>query len=129
MENKYKTKQRKLIEEYLIKNEDRFISSEEIYKHMKENSQNVGLTTIYRFLDFLEKNNNVRVDIKNHTKFYQYIKQNCTDHFHLKCKKCGKTIHLECQEFEKVSNHIKEEHKFNLDNNTIIYGTCEECSK
>ena len=79
MENKYKTKQRKLIEEYLIKNIDRFVSSEEIYKYMKENNQNVGLTTIYRFLDFLEKNNNVRVDIKDHTKFYQYIKQNCNN--------------------------------------------------
>ena len=45
-----------------------------------------------------------------------------------KCKKCGKTIHLECEEFEHVSEHIKKEHQFKLDYNTIIYGLCDKCS-
>ena len=129
MGNKYKTKQRKLIEEYLIENKDNFVKAEEIYEFIKNNNQLIGLTTIYRTLDLLEKNNNVRTEIINHTKYYQYITEECSDHFHLKCKKCGKTIHLDCEEFEEVNKHIKEEHKFNLDHNTIIYGTCEDCLK
>ena len=42
---------------------------------------------------------------------------------------CGKSLNLKCQEFEDINKHIKKEHKFKLDFNTIIYGTCDNCSK
>ena len=128
MTAKYKTGQRKLIEEYLINNKDKFVSSDDILEYMKSHSQVVGLTTIYRYLKLLEENNSVRTEVKNHTKYYQFISDECNNHFHLKCKNCGKIIHLHCEEFEKVSNHIMEEHKFKLDCNTIIYGMCEKCN-
>ena len=51
----YKTGQRKNIMDYLIKNKDKFINAEEILEYMKKNKQEVGLTTIYRFLNLLEK--------------------------------------------------------------------------
>ncbi len=66
----YITGQRKNIMDYLIKNEDKFVNAEEILEYMKKNKQEVGLTTIYRFLNLLEKNNNVRVEKENHTKYY-----------------------------------------------------------
>lgn len=128
MKNSYKTEQRELIKNYLITNKDKFVNAEEILQYMKSNNQVVGLTTIYRFLNLLEENDNVRIEIKNHTKYYQYISTECCSHFHLKCKKCGKTIHLNCEEFENARKHIKAEHKFNLDYNTIIYGICDKCS-
>ena len=128
MINNYKTEQRKIIMDYLIKNKDKFINAEEILEYMKKHKQVVGLTTIYRFLNLLEKNNNVRVEIRNHTKYYQYIPQECHKQLFLKCKNCGKSMNLECKEFENVNQHIKREHKFKLDYNTIIYGTCSKCS-
>lgn len=129
MKNSYKTEQRKIITDYLIKNNDNFVNAEEIIHYMKRNNQEVGLTTIYRFLNLLETRNQVRTEIRNHTKYYQIVTNECTNHFHLKCKKCGNTIHLDCKEFDEVNNHIKEEHKFNLDHNTIIYGVCDICTK
>lgn len=36
---------------------------------------------------------------------------------------------LDCKEFENINQHIKNEHKFKLDYNIIIYGTCYTCSK
>lgn len=125
----YKTGQRKVIMDYLIKNENKFVNAEEILDYMKKHQQVVGLTTIYRFLNLLEKNNNVRIEIKNHTKYYQYVSQECNNHLFLKCKNCGKSMNLDCKEFDNVNQHIKKEHKFKLDYNTIIYGTCEICSK
>lgn len=125
----YKTEQRKIIMNYLKKNIDRFVNAEEILKYMIENKQEVGLTTIYRFLNLLEKNNNVRVETKKHTKYYQYLPQDSNNHLFLKCKNCGKSLDLDCKEFENVNNHIEKEHKFKLDYNTIIYGTCDTCSK
>ena len=128
MTAKYKTGQRKVIEEYLINNKDKFVNSDEILEYMKKNNQGVGLTTIYRFLKLLEENNSVRTEVRDHIKYYQYISDECSNHFHLKCKKCGKIIHLHCKEFENASIHIMKEHKFKLDCNTIIYGQCENCS-
>ena len=125
----YKTEQRKIIMNYLKKNIDRFVNAEEILKYMIENKQEVGLTTIYRFLNLLEKNNNVRVETKKHTKYYQYLPQDSNNHLFLNCKNCGKSLDLDCKEFENVNNHIEKEHKFKLDYNTIIYGTCDTCSK
>lgn len=129
MKNSYNTEQRKIIKDFLIENENKFVNAEQIMEYLKKKNQIVGLTTIYRFLKILEESNSVRTEIINHTKHYQYISSKCSNHFHLKCKKCGKTIHLYCEEFESVSNHIKEEHKFNLDNNTMIYGLCDKCLK
>lgn len=124
----YKTEQRKVITEYIIECQNKFVSAEDILEHMKKNKQDVGLTTIYRFLNRLEKNNNVRVETKNHTKYYQYVPQENSNHLFLKCKNCGKSLDLKCKEFEKINNHIKKEHKFKLDYNTIIYGICDTCS-
>ncbi len=127
MRENYKTQQRELIKEYLVSNKDKFINAEEVLEYMKKQNQPVGETTIYRFLKLLEENDNVRTEIRNHTKYYQYISNECTTHFHLKCKNCGKTIHLECNSFDSVNKHINEKHGFNLDHNTIIYGTCDKC--
>ena len=123
----YRTEQRKIINDFLKENEDKFLNAEDIMRYMKKNNQEVGLTTIYRYLKMQEKQGNVRTEIREHTKYYQYIASECHNHFHLKCKKCGKTIHLDCDEFENVNKHIKEEHKFSLDYNTIIYGICNKC--
>ena len=123
----YKTGQRKVIMDYLIKNEDKFVNVEEILEYMKKNKQDVGLTTIYRFLNLLEENNSVRVETKNHTKYYQYVSQENHTNLFLKCKNCGKSMNLNCKEFEDINQHIKKEHKFKLDSNTIIYGICEKC--
>ena len=125
----YNTGQRKIIMDFLIKNKDIFLNAEDILEYMKKNKQEVGLTTIYRFLNLLEKNNNVRVESKNHTKYYQYVPQENINHLFLKCKNCGKSLNLKCREFEDINKHIKNEHKFKLDYNTIIYGTCDSCSK
>ena len=128
MKTNYKTGQRKLILDYFIKNNNKFVNAEEILNYLKSNNHEVGLTTIYRFINLLEKNNNVRIEIKNHTKYYQYTSNACDKHLFLKCKTCGRGMDLKCEEFENINQHIKKEHKFKLDYNTIIYGTCDNCS-
>lgn len=127
MKNTYRTEQRKLIIDYLISNHNKFVNAEEIMNYMKKNNQPVGLTTIYRFLNMLEKDNKVRTDIKEHTKFYQYVMQNDSHGLFLKCKSCGKSMNLDCKEIEEINEHIKNEHNFKLDTNTIIYGICDKC--
>lgn len=123
----YRTEQKQLIEKMFEENADMFFSVEDIEKYMKKHNQSVGQTTIYRSLKRLEEKELVRIEVKDNKKFYQYIADECSGHFHLKCKKCGKIIHLECREFEDVTSHIYEHHRFIMDHNMIIYGLCDKC--
>lgn len=126
MNSMYKTEQRMIIKEFLESNQNKFVNVEEIKRYLKQNNQEVGLTTIYRFLNLLEAQNNLRVETRNNTKYYQYVPKNKNQLF-LKCKKCGHSTSINCKEFYHIDEHIKDEHDFKLDYNTIIYGTCKKC--
>ena len=123
----YKTEQKKELIEYMIENSNIYVSAEEKEKYFKNKKINVGLTTIYRFLKSLEDEEKVRIELKNHTKYYQYILEECDNHYHLKCTKCGKVIHFHCKELEELNSHISKEHKFQVDTKAVIYGICDKC--
>lgn len=123
----YKTEQREELLDYMKNNSNTFVNAENIDSYLKEQNISVGLTTIYRFLNSLEKQGKVRTEFREHTKFYQYILDECNHHFHLKCKKCGKLEHLKCEEIEELKLHISKEHNFVIDYNSPIIGLCKKC--
>lgn len=125
----YKTGQREFLIEYLTQNSDKYLSVEDIEKYLFKSQKKIGLTTIYRFLNKLEKDGKLRVETRNHTKYYQYISDECKNHFHLKCENCGKIIHFECEKFLKMMEHIEKEHNFYIDSKFVIYGLCSICKK
>ena len=127
VKQKYKTEQRKELLDYMIKNSKKFVKADEIEKHLKNKNISVGLTTIYRFLNSLEKQGKVRIELREHTKYYQYISEECNNHYHLQCKKCGKLIHLHCDEINQLKMHIAKEHEFEIDSMATIAGICAEC--
>lgn len=129
----YNTKQKRSILQLLEDNNDRQFSCEEITEALKNNGTPVGKTTVYRYLDILEKNGQVRkyTDTVSKISLYQYIdkKLNCQEHMHLKCVCCGGLVHLGCEFMSEVGKHILEHHKFRVDNSkTVILGVCENCS-
>lgn len=129
MRNKYNTKQKELILSCLISNREKSITVNEISNYLNSKNTSVGITTIYRYLESLEKEGKIKKFNESITSKYQYIdKLNCQHHYHLKCNNCGKLIHLECDEINELNSHIIKEHGFKMDNNkTIIYGVCSEC--
>ena len=129
----YNTKQKRSILQLLEDNNDRQFSCDEITEALKNNGTPVGKTTVYRYLDSLEKNGQVRkyTDTVSKISLYQYIdkKLNCQEHMHLKCVCCGGLVHLGCEFMSEVGKHILEHHKFRVDNSkTVILGVCENCS-
>lgn len=129
----YKTKQRSLVLNCLIQNKEKHMTADEIVIFLKEQGSEIGKATVYRTLDRLISEGGVRKYIYEEGKSacFQYIEnnENCHRHFHLKCFKCGKLIHLECDYLSDLENHIYEHHKFTVDNTkTVLYGICEECS-
>lgn len=125
----YKTEQRKELLDYMVKNNNKFVNADDIEKYLKNRNISIGLTTIYRFLNSLEKQGKVRVEYREHTKYYQYISEECNNHYHLQCKKCGKLIHLHCEEIEELKEHIAKEHNFEIDSMATIMGICTTCNR
>ena len=125
----YKTEQRKELLEFMVKNTNKFVKADDIEKYLKNRNISVGLTTIYRYLNSLEKQGKVRVEYREHTKYYQYISEECNNHYHLQCKKCGKLIHLHCEEIEELKEHIAKEHNFEIDSMATIMGICATCNR
>lgn len=129
----YKTRQRSQVLECLFRNRDKHMTADEILDNLKEKNTEIGKSTVYRALDKLTEEGKVRKYISDEGKSacYQYIDENggCTEHFHLKCTKCGKLIHLKCDFLSDIEQHVFEEHKFTVDNTkTVLYGICEECN-
>lgn len=132
--NGYATASRKKILEYLKRNSDRAVSVNHIMLYLKECDSEVNITTIYRYLDKLAKDGTVMkyVAEKGGQAVYQYVEfgHRCEEHLHLKCVKCGKIIHLECEFMDKICEHILLDHGFTLQcRNSILYGVCEACGR
>ena len=128
MKNNYNTEQKKLILECLKENSDIYISVEEISDYLDEKGIQVGVTTIYRYLNYLEKNGALRIENKKNTRYFQYILEDCNEHYHIKCEKCGKIEHIECEEIVSLCNHVKQEHGFFISPKRVIYGMCDVCA-
>ena len=97
---KYNTKQQLLISQFLQKNSDCVLTADEIYERLKADGISVGKTTVYRRLEQLYENGIVRKYNSHNEKSasYQFIHNSCREHYHLKCAKCGKLIHIDCGE-------------------------------
>lgn len=128
----YATANRKKILEFLKENHNRTLTAADIDAYLKSCDSEVNITTIYRYLDKLEKEGTVMkyVAEKGSQAAYQYVEagHNCDAHLHLQCVKCGRVLHLECHFMHEILEHVEKEHGFVMQcKNSIVYGTCKEC--
>ena len=126
---KYQTKHRLDIINCLKNNEDKHLTVEEISSLL---NGSVPLATLYRIIDSLLQEGMIRkYCIDNNTPAcYQLADNSVHQHFHLICSKCGKIIHLNCDEVNHLLNHIEDEHSFCVDITKVnLYGLCSECKE
>ncbi|MBR6242518.1 MAG: transcriptional repressor [Ruminococcus sp.] len=129
----YNTRQKEKLISFLVNNKEKHTNVQEISAYLLAEGTPVGTATIYRQLDKLVENGVVRkysFDGKTGA-CYQYIddSRECREHFHLKCLKCGKLIHLNCDHLSGLREHILEHHGFMVDpSQTVFYGVCSDCS-
>lgn len=119
--------------DFLIASKDRTVSAADIRTHMEELNCPVNATTIYRYLDKLEKDGSVikYTSAKGSSATYQYVdrEHKCEEHLHLKCTNCGAIVHLDCHFMDVIADHIKDDHGFSIQcRNSVIYGLCKDCN-
>ena len=127
----YNTEQKKAIVGLLRENSDRQFTVEEIAEAL---AGGVGVSTVYRRMPELVKSGAVkRFDAPDgsHKSVYQAVGcEHCDAHLHMKCRDCGKLLHLDDTVSERVIEMIKRNSAFSVDGEeTVLYGVCEGCRK
>lgn len=122
------TKQRQTIID-VIKNSDEPLTAEEIYRLAEKSCPNMALTTVYRNLEMLLKNERVsKIIYSDATARYEYIENEHKHGHFLVCVGCNKAFPLE--ECPLKVDGIKEATGFTVTGHNIeIYGYCKECCK
>ena len=128
MRETYKTKTKELVLEEVKKLNN--FTALDVLKSLDDKKTHVGLTTIYRSLDDLESKGIITKYYDDSKKAYYKLIENCQSvvHFYLKCSKCNKIEHVDCECIEQFKNHISLKHKFNANfENIVIQGLCAKC--
>jgi Fur family ferric uptake transcriptional regulator len=90
-----------------------------------------GKSTVYRIISGLVDNGVLHriADAKSRHVTYQYMEHGgCSEHFHLKCKDCGKLIHLDDELSHLFEKEILKLKGFALDEGALLYGKCDKCN-
>ena len=117
----YQTKQMKQILAYLQTIEGTHVTAADVCSYFKEQGINVGTTTVYRNLEKMVEQGLVakyNVDGTSSACFeYLGAEEHChkISCFHCKCEKCGKLIHLHCEDVVKLEQHLMDSHGFRMD--------------
>lgn len=128
---KYVTKQRRQLLDYLSRHTDEQMTARQIADALTQ--ENISLSAVYRNLSDLEADGLLKRSVREGTRdvFYQYIAaEECKDSLHLSCRVCGKSIHLDDAEAERLLDRTLKSTGFQIDKTeTILYGVCADCRK
>ncbi len=130
----YRTRQQEELMAYLRSEAGSHHTAAQIRDHFAAQDRAIGTTTIYRQLERFVEEGSVRKYMleTGDCACYEYVekKGSCSSHFHCKCERCGRLIHLECDELKEIREHLLTHHGFSWDfGRTVFYGICEECRK
>lgn len=121
------TKQRELVLSTFLEAK-RHVSSEDLYKVVREAHPNVGYTTVYRTMKLL-----VEAGLATERHFDDGITRYDIEqehHDHLVCIRCGKIQEFECDMIEQAQREIAVRYDFRiLRHRHELYGHCSDCAQ
>ncbi|MBR4445788.1 MAG: transcriptional repressor [Solobacterium sp.] len=131
----YKTKQREILLQYMKENTGRHITAAQVCDYVRAQGTSIGQATVYRQLERMVDEgilSKYMIDA-NTPACFEYVGENghadAEACFHCKCEKCGKLIHMHCEELETIAEHVRKEHGFAIDPlRTVFYGICSDCA-
>jgi Fur family ferric uptake transcriptional regulator len=100
---------------------------DEVLMAVREDSQAVNVSTVYRTLELLEELGLVRhAHITDRAPTYHSTAG--PEHVHLVCRKCHAVIDVEPTVIEPLSDTLRERFSFSTDvGHLTIFGTCRSC--
>ena len=126
----YNTGKRERILAFLAERGDGSFTLEQICDALTEDGK--GKSTVYRIVSELVGEGYVRRLSDGRTRHctYQYVgDEHCHHHLHLKCKGCGRLVHLDediSRDFERTLMSVG---GFTIEEGTMLFGTCRDCTE
>lgn len=124
------TPQRRAVLEVIISSEGRHLNTEEIYDIVKKNCPDIGLATVYRTIQLLDKLDIIStLYLDDGCNRYEFnIQDGEHHHHHLICDNCSKVIEVKIDLLEKLEDEIQSNYNFVItDHKVQFYGKCEDC--
>ena len=128
----YSTKQHQAVLRCLEARGETACTAAELAEDLRREGCPVGLATIYRQLEKLEKLGRIHKVSTEEGALYQY----CThpaegrDCFLLRCEACGRIVHLDCSHLQGLYAHLEADHHFRIDpRRTVLTGLCQLCAE
>jgi len=104
------------------------MSAEDIYRHLIDSREEIGIATVYRVLTQFEQAGIViRHNFEAGRAVYELNDE--SPHEHLICMSCGEIVEFEDSSLVQQLAKIASEHSFSLDNHSLyLYGHCQNCA-
>lgn len=103
-------------------------TADEIYQLIRKDHPSVGRGTVYRNLNQLAENGEIRkLEVPGGADRFDHL---CHDHYHVRCAKCGRIFDVEMEYMKDLENKITDTHGFEFSGHDIMFkGICPDCKK
>ena len=126
------TPQRQVILQVFLDNRDKHLSAEDVHNIVRQQSNDIGLATVYRTLELLSELEILqKMDFGDGRSRYEINETNTPHHHHhLICLSCGRVIEFADDLMDNLENIIAKNSNFTIvDHQVKFYGYCQECPK
>lgn len=126
----YTTGKRARIIEFLSLDCDRSYTLEEICEAITDGTH--GKSTVYRIVSELVGSGDIKRLSDGRTRHftYQYVgAEGCHEHLHLKCKECGRLVHLDDKLSHQFERAVLRSGGFMIEEGTMLFGKCRDCAE
>ena len=131
---RYNTLQRQELIDFLSDNAENQYTIDEIARELacsEHAAKTIGKSTVYRLIGQMLEEGIVRRTVKGNSRqfLYQYSgAAACSHHLHMKCRTCGKILHMDDEESKTLMELLRANSNFRLDmKETLLLGQCDRC--
>ena len=112
----------------ILKQSNHFLSADDIYMKMKEEDENISLSTVYRVLETFTGKGIVSAVNVEFSKKVLYELSHDTHGHRLICTNCFKVVYVEECPVHRFEDKISEQYDFDIQRHKLdFYGLCSEC--
>ncbi len=124
------TRQRRIIVATLLRHEKEHLSAEELYQFVREQDPEVGLATVYRTLELLERLDLVRgISFGDGRIRYEFTGE-VHHHHHVVCVSCDQIQEVDADLLGAVEAEVTRRLGYSIvDHELKLYGLCPTCQE
>ena len=127
----YKTRQKEILLSYLSETSESPQSVDDIVRALQAEGESLGKSTVYRLVKKLCDEGALKCFAEDKRFLYQLVNgEDCLHHLHLKCTTCGRLLHMDHEQSERLIENIYGENGFAVSKeDTTLFGCCGDCAK